>query len=391
MISIIQKEFGITLDLLKEYYDNYKKDYWPKKLQKINKFVAHQSIAEKKILKENPEAIIKKMQELSGGVYWAALGKINYNSLGFFIEKIKIAVAWRTMRLIGKQSIWPFFFLSHYQVLFSELIQGLCKKLSKIKNEDWHIHMHIMDLHDCRSINRLFHIIGRYKYFIKWLIARLKGNTKHRFIYASSLMYIDACIKELINHMKKENILNETLIVITADHGSAYAESPRKKKPYQGERTYYEYLDIPLIISHKFNKKIKNELCDSMGMTATFLDLLKVPLHSSFKGTSLYGEKKKYVISENAGGGNADIVRRDLYFTITNKKFKMITVLLENKIKIIKLFDIKKDPKELINLYKDETKDQYKTIVKRLLQYVYEERIILFKQRGINKLMLHKN
>ena len=44
----------------------------------------------------------------------------------------------------NKQTInWPFFILPHYQVLFGELIQGLCKKLTKIKKQDWHIHMHI--------------------------------------------------------------------------------------------------------------------------------------------------------------------------------------------------------------------------------------------------------
>ena len=111
------------------------------------------------------------------------------------------------MRLIGKQSIWPFFFLSHYQVLFSEIIQGFCDKLSKIKNQDWHIHMHIMDLHDCRSINRLFHLIGRYKFIFKCLIERVQGNTKHRFLYASSLMYLDMYLYKLIKHMKKKIFL----------------------------------------------------------------------------------------------------------------------------------------------------------------------------------------
>ena len=100
--------------------------------------------------------------------------KEKYNSLSFIFERIKVAVAWRTMRLIGKQSIWPFFFLSHYQVLFSEIIQGFCNKLSKIKNQDWHIHMHIMDLHDCRSINRLLHLISRYKYFSNGLLKEFK-------------------------------------------------------------------------------------------------------------------------------------------------------------------------------------------------------------------------
>ena len=101
------------------------------------------------------------------------------------------------MKLISKQSTWPFFFLTNYQVLFEEILDGLCKKLTKIKNDQWHIHMHLMDLHDCRSLNRFFHLIGRYRYFFTWFLERIKGNTKHRFVYASSLMYVDKCIKSI--------------------------------------------------------------------------------------------------------------------------------------------------------------------------------------------------
>ena len=107
------------------------------------------------------------------------------------------------------------------------MLEKLCKKISAIKNS-WHIHMQ-MDSHDARSASRLFHTLMRYRFFFSWLIQRLLGNTKHRFIYSSSLMHIDKCLKKLLNHMENENILDDTLILITADHGSDYAESPRKK------------------------------------------------------------------------------------------------------------------------------------------------------------------
>ena len=38
-----------------------------------------------------------------------------------------------------------------------------------------------------------------------------------------------------------------------------------------------------------------------MGMTATFLDLLQVPLDKSFKGRSIFSNGKSFVISESAG------------------------------------------------------------------------------------------
>ena len=57
-----------------------------------------------------------------------------------------------------------------------------------------------------------------------------------------------------------------------------------QEKSSYGERNHYEYIDIPMIISPKIKKNIKRNICDSMGMTATFLDLLQVPLDKSFKG-----------------------------------------------------------------------------------------------------------
>ena len=42
-------------------------------------------------------------------------------------------------------------------------------------------------------------------------------------------MYLDVYLNKLIKHMKKENIFDDTLLFVTADHGSYYAESPRKK------------------------------------------------------------------------------------------------------------------------------------------------------------------
>ncbi len=289
------------------------------------------------------------------------------------------------MKLIGKQSIWPFFILSHYQVLFSELIDGFCKKLTKIKKQEWHIHMHIMDLHDCRSINRLFHLIGRYRYFPTWFFERIKGNTKHRFVYASSLMYIDNCLKKLIFHLKKENIYHETLMLITADHGSDYAESPRKKLP-TGERTFYEYIDIPLIISKKIEKNIKTDICDTMGVTATFLDILKAPFDPSYKGKSILKKSKNFVVTENAGGGNADLIRKDLYFTITTTNYKLMSCLSGKKLKINKLYNLIKDPYELTNLYETNISPLHKDITKSLVMKLFMERKAIFKLRGINKI-----
>ena len=139
LINTIKKEFLITLEQLEIFYEKYDKSLWPKKLYNHNKNIYENSIKEKKILLENTEAVIQKIKTVPGGVYWLTLGKIKYKTINYFISRIKSALIWRYKNLVEKQKIWPFLFLDHYQVLFNEMLENLCKKISAIKKNSWHI------------------------------------------------------------------------------------------------------------------------------------------------------------------------------------------------------------------------------------------------------------
>ena len=156
------------------------------------------------MLLNNPEIVINKIRNVPGGVYWLTLGKVKYKSLTYFLTRLKVGITWRLNKRVTQQRLWPFVFISHYQVLLSEILKNICKKISKIKKEKWHIHMHFMDLHDSRSASRFFHLLGRYRYFIRWLIERISGRINQRFTYVSSLMYIDQCIEKLLQHLMKK-------------------------------------------------------------------------------------------------------------------------------------------------------------------------------------------
>ena len=117
----------------------------------------------------------------------------------------------------------------------------------------------------------------------------------------------------------------------------------------------------------------------------------QIPLHKSFRGNSIFKNKKEFIIAENAGSGNADIIRRNLYFTIINKDYKMMLVLLEKKFKILKLFNLKKDPKEINNLYKYERSNNHKNLIIKLLKHIYTERKDIFKKRGMLKISIQKS
>lgn len=123
-----------------------------------------------------------------------------------------------------------------------------------------------------------------------------------------------------------------------------------------------------------------------MGVTATFLDILKAPFDPSYKGKSILKKSKNFVVTENAGGGNADLIRKDLYFTITTTNYKLMSCLSGKKLKINKLYNLIKDPYELTNLYETNISPLHKDITKSLVMKLFMERKAIFKLRGINKI-----
>lgn len=380
IIKYIQKEFGITLDRIISY-KNVNQQLWPNNLKTINRQIINNSLKEKNLLLEKPEAVLNKMLKVSGGTYWHTLGKENYNCLSYQIERVIVAFNWRFKRIVEKQNFWPFYKLGHYAVVINDIIDDLIKRILSINKKSWHIHIHLMDVHDHRALNNPFILFKRLRFFPKWFIQRVKGNIMHKFLYVSAVMDLDKNLEKLFQELKKNNLFDDILFLITADHASYYPESPRKKLNV-AYRTHYEDLDIPLIMSNISSKPKKGIMCDSMDITATFVSALGITPSSFYKGENIFLSNKNFVVSESCGSGNADIKRKDVYFTVSTKKFKMMATLSDQGLKIRKLFNKEKDPYELTDISQNKV---YKRDVKNLVKILYQKRNEIFKIKGIKK------
>ena len=383
LLKILKKEFGITLDRILAFND-VNKQLWPKKLKALNNQIIKNSLKEKILLKKKPNSVLNKMLNVSGGSYWFTLGKENYKGIRYTIVRLLTAFNWRFQKVISKQNLWPFFKLGHHVVTINDVIEKIINEILKIKEKKWHVHMHFMDVHDHRSTNNLRILFKRVRFFYKWSRERISGNIKHRFLYVSSVMDVDENLGKLFKSLKKNKILDDTLILITADHGSYYPESPRKKLNVK-DRTHYEDLDIPFIMANIKKKPKKESLCDSMDITATFLKELGIKINNKYKGKNIFNIKKSFVISESCGSGNADILRKNVYFTITSKNFKMMSSLSSKGLKVCKLYNIKNDPKETINIVNDK---EYRKQINFFTNLIYKNRKEIFKIKGFKKLKL---
>ena len=202
-----------------------------------------------------------------------------------------------------------------------------------------------------------------------------------------ALSYIVHEVGRLIRDLNHHGKLDETIVVLTADHGNGWdSERDASLAEDFGFRTYYEHTSVPLLIYHPAYRRGRNRLTpgkglfDSMSVSATILDLLNVEQDPVFKGSSILGAGKRAIISENAGRGNCDIENRDLYFTITSTSHKLFVLLKSDVLTPKRLYDLEKDPRELNNIITDSNAGNY---VSELMKELFSQRADLLQARGV--------
>jgi uncharacterized protein len=103
--------------------------------------------------------------------------------------------------------------------------------------------------------------------------------------YRNSLHYADAMMNEFITALKKSGQYNNTIIVITSDHGCEFGESGR----YFYSSSFNNYsTEVPLVIHAPGGEKISANVSSHADILPTVLDLLKFSGdRSNMQGTSL--------------------------------------------------------------------------------------------------------
>lgn len=190
--------------------------------------------------------------------------------------------------------------------------------------------------------------------FVKRLIDAMgEGITDLEYIiaqYDAEITYVDEKFGELIATLKELNILEDTLIILTSDHGESLGE----------HEIYFDHADVyeptahvPLIFHHQDiskGKKIK-ALVQLIDIAPTVLEFFGVDIPNKFEGKSLFpllkGERTEQYeeVFTNQGLWQATRMMR-------NKRWKLIKCIDNGfwNLPSTELYDLQSDPKELKNL-----------------------------------------
>lgn len=241
---------------------------------------------------------------------------------------------------------------------FYTFANELCNWIKNNKKNPWMSYIQIEDAHynenfftyDTDNIDIIDKDFEDIKEYLNTIPKEYKGS----ITYDLALRYCDKVIKNIFEFLKEEKILDNTSIVITADHGFSYYFSPIREKFVVSN--YRENYNVPFIIYDR-NIKPKNidGFCQTKDIPSTLLGLANIDKPKTFKGENLLTfNGRESALLEYMGGGCPDIKRRPINIGIrTDNYFITMDLDLNKKIeeqKLKEIYDLKKDPYEHNNL-----------------------------------------
>jgi arylsulfatase A-like enzyme len=104
-------------------------------------------------------------------------------------------------------------------------------------------------------------------------------------VYADSLAYVDSQIARLVEYLKQERLWNNTLIVLTSDHGQAFYEHDFAS---HASAIFDEVMKVPLLIrAPGLSPGVEHRLAQHVDVAPSVLGLMGLPVHPSFQGVDL--------------------------------------------------------------------------------------------------------
>jgi arylsulfatase A-like enzyme len=214
------------------------------------------------------------------------------------------------------------------------------------RDERWFLYLHMMDVHE-------------YVYDEE---SALFGGS-YSDIYDNSIRWLDGTIGVLLAHLQELGELENTLVVVAADHGEAFLE-----RGFEGHarEVYPETTEVPFILSFPFRLEpgvVIDARTRNVDIWPTLLDLLGLEVPQGIDGRSLVPEILAAARGEALPAADRTaIAHLDRAWGGRRPESEPTVAVSDGKLRFVRfptpnggaaveqLFDSSLDPKELENL-----------------------------------------
>ena len=174
----------------------------------------------------------------------------------------------------------------------------------------------------------------------------------YRARYDENILFCDKKFEDFIDQLMKRNMLNNTVIILSADHGEIFENNHMG----HGGVFYEQVMNIPLIIKYpnQTDGRVVDDIIEQIDIPATILDIADISLPSWMEGRSLvpflHDEKllpmPAFSMHLEANRRRGHKIEKGL-FAVWEGDYKLIYDLEKGE---SLLFNLKKDPEEQDNL-----------------------------------------
>ena len=303
------------------------------------------------LIESKPQVIVKKIIDYDQN-FRLFIGKEHVNTYA----KLKIITKKKIRNFLNKK----IFILSERKAFSAKLVNNNFKNffLKKNNKKPFFAYLHYFEIHEAKLLLSNYSIRNTYNIFKAIFKASKRIFSKGGFLYDIALSKVDSEIGDLIKFLKKEKILNNTIIVLTGDHGMN-AGFPKRKEVNSSTDLYKmfgdEYHHVPLILNGPGIKKNEvQQICSHIDLAPTILDVLKIQIPKSFLGRPISGNlnKKNIVIAENTGNGLCDIKEKKIVVSLRTEKIKIVYEINNFNVKEREVYDMCIDKWGFANIVK---------------------------------------
>ena len=178
----------------------------------------------------------------------------------------------------------------------------LFQELDKDQKGPYFIYVHYVDPHHPYTAPQPF-----YKHFNKDYDGKVNGDkpisrdyfrdkpkelSQLKLFYDNEIAYLDSKIARLFDKLKQKNMYDNSIIIITSDHGEMFMEHNNLQ---HSNGLYSEIINVPLIIKMPYSKKKLSidAYVQTIDIFPTLLDILDITSENILMGNSIFSIKDK--------------------------------------------------------------------------------------------------
>ncbi len=272
------------------------------------------------------------------------------------------------------------------------LVDNLLSWIKEKGERPFFVWLQPMDVHELNftsfdAKNAEDRVRDEVKSSLRFYRKSLMNYNKYRgsLMYDYSISYVDHQLGRLVDSLKRQDLWNNTIVLITSDHGHTHVGWPIRTKSHVATHFFDELYHIPVIFTGGgIEHKNIDELCSSIDITPTLLGLAGIDSPPVFKGSNLNEKSntpREYIMMEHMGKGLCDFGLKPIFVCIRNQTHKLVYMQPSPKEKqkgyIREFYDLVKDPNESENLVPviGDLKEvnRMKNIAQQRIKQIYDE------------------